>query len=158
MLYVGRSLSCGKTRVGCLTRTMQQLLCHSLSVISLKTLDNRSAMYLAPADFFFFPKLKATLKSLRFQTINDTEVNTIRRLGIIRKNAKHSKFGKNVERVVLPTEWVLWRWQAWIKLQLHYQRFCYKVLSFLNTHFFFFFRSSAAWLLGWLLALSLIHI
>ena len=47
---------------------------------------------LAPADFFLFPKLKATLKVRRFQTIEEIQVNVIRELRAITKSAFQEAF------------------------------------------------------------------
>ena len=42
---------------------------------------------LAPADFFLFPKLKATLKGSRFQTVEEIKENAIRELRVITESA-----------------------------------------------------------------------
>jgi alpha-L-fucosidase len=47
---------------------------------------------LAPADFFLFPKLKATLKGSRFQTVEEIKENAIRELRAIAESAFQEAF------------------------------------------------------------------
>jgi len=47
---------------------------------------------LAPADFFLFPKLNATLKERRFQTIEEIQENAIRELRAITETAFQEAF------------------------------------------------------------------
>ena len=47
---------------------------------------------LAPADFFLFPKLKTTLKRRRFQTIEEIQENSIRKLRAITENVFQEAF------------------------------------------------------------------
>ena len=47
---------------------------------------------LAPADFFLFPKFKATLKGCRFQTIEEIQENVIRELRAITESAFQEAF------------------------------------------------------------------
>ena len=47
---------------------------------------------LAPADFFFFPKLKSSLKGRRFQTVEEIEENSIRDLRAIPQNTFQDAF------------------------------------------------------------------
>ena len=47
---------------------------------------------LAPADFFLFPRLKATLKGCRFQTIEEIQENVIRELRTITESAFQEAF------------------------------------------------------------------
>jgi len=42
--------------------------------------------HLAPADFFFFPKLKSPLKGRRFQAVEEIEENSIRDFRAIPQN------------------------------------------------------------------------
>ena len=44
---------------------------------------------LAPADFFLFPKLKSSLKGCRFETVEETEENSIRDLRAIPQNTSN---------------------------------------------------------------------
>ena len=48
--------------------------------------------YLAPADFFLFPKLKSSLKGRRFQTVEEIEENWIRDLRAIPQNTFQEAF------------------------------------------------------------------
>jgi len=41
---------------------------------------------LAPSDFFFFPKLKPSLKGHRFQAVEEIEVNSLQDLRAIQQN------------------------------------------------------------------------
>ena len=59
---------------------------------------------LAPADFFFFPKLKSSLKGRRFQTVEEVEENSIRGLRAIPQNTFQNAF-QNWEK----------RWERCIK-------------------------------------------
>ena len=47
---------------------------------------------LAPADFFFFPKLKSSLKGRRFQTVEEIEENSIPDLRAIPQNTFQDAF------------------------------------------------------------------
>jgi transposase len=49
---------------------------------------------LAPADFFFFPKIKSTLKGQRFQSVDEIEENLLEDLCAIPKNAFQDCFRK----------------------------------------------------------------
>ena len=61
---------------------------------------------LAPADFFFFPKFKSSLKGRRFQTVEEIEENSIGTLAQSRKTRSrtHSRTGKKVGRGVSRVE------------------------------------------------------
>jgi len=53
---------------------------------------------LVPADFFLFPKLKTTLKGLRFQTIEEIRENAIRELRAITENVFQEAFQQRKKR------------------------------------------------------------
>jgi len=48
--------------------------------------------FLAPADFFLFPKLKTTLKGCHFQTIGDSQENAVREMRAITESAFQEAF------------------------------------------------------------------
>jgi hypothetical protein len=64
MLSAGRSLNCGKIRLGCCTTT----------------------------DIFLFPKVKTTLKGRRFQITQKIQENAIRELRAITESAFRESF------------------------------------------------------------------
>jgi hypothetical protein len=56
---------------------------HSIAVVT----HPPYSPYLAPCDFFLFPRLKCTLKGKRFQDVAEIQLNKTRKLQAIPKKA-----------------------------------------------------------------------
>jgi hypothetical protein len=63
--------------------------------------------YLAPADFFLFPKLKSSLRGRRFQTVEVIQENSIGTFAPSRKT--RSRTGKTLGEVYQEWRGILWR-------------------------------------------------
>jgi len=76
--------------------------------------------YLAPADFFLFPKWKSSLKGHQFQTVEEIEENSIGDLRAVLQTHSRTRFrnGKNVGSSVSRVEGSTLKVTSLIKLQV----------------------------------------
>jgi hypothetical protein len=82
--------------------------------ISQELFANANSPDLASANVFLFPKLKATLKGLHFQTIEEIQENATRELTLSQKvlYRKHYNNGRNSGNGASPIEETIFKWTA----------------------------------------------